>query len=183
MPNDVARMVDISPVAVVRNMDPEGVRREVLELRESMSAHSNFILSAGCDIPADAPFLNIEAFRAAAREQGTVFGRPARRGHREHQSDGVSAAAAIASPPHAGHRDLSVLPSARGSGTDRPLRRPRRAPLGDNAGGRRRAASGALQCTWAPQLSSRGPPVLAARRDLSVRHSELACLHEGYTAT
>ncbi|NLW50242.1 MAG: hypothetical protein GXY85_05280 [Candidatus Brocadiaceae bacterium] len=68
LPDDVVLMGNISPVGVVRNMDPEGVRRQVLALRESMSGHGNFILATGCDVPGDAPFENIEAFMAAARE-------------------------------------------------------------------------------------------------------------------
>ena len=68
LPDDVVLIGNISPVNVVRNMDAAGVRGEVLKLRESMSAHENFILATGCDVPADVPFENIEAFMAAGRE-------------------------------------------------------------------------------------------------------------------
>jgi len=44
------------------------VRAETLRVLESCSAHKNFVLSSGCDIPPRTPWENLDAFFTAARE-------------------------------------------------------------------------------------------------------------------
>jgi len=43
------------------------VRREVEALLAQMAPYPNFILGTGCDLPAETPLENIEAFIAAGR--------------------------------------------------------------------------------------------------------------------
>ncbi len=68
LPPDVVVMGNIHPVQTLLKKSPEEVRQAVLRLRESMAPYPNFILSSGCDIPADVPPENLEAFVAAGRE-------------------------------------------------------------------------------------------------------------------
>ena len=68
VPEDVFLIGNIDPVAVMCQESPEKVSEMSLNLRESMSAYSNFILSTGCDLPPEAPHENIEAFMAAGKK-------------------------------------------------------------------------------------------------------------------
>ena len=70
VPEDMVLMGNIAPVDTMLFGTPEDVRRSVLDLREKMAGHRNFILSTGCDLPLETPFQNIEAFMAAALEDG-----------------------------------------------------------------------------------------------------------------
>jgi len=40
----------------------------VIELLDEVSGHSNFVLSTGCDLPAETPDANIEAFFKTAHD-------------------------------------------------------------------------------------------------------------------
>lgn len=59
---------NIDPVQVLRNGTPEQI---TLGLQKcAQEAGSNFIVGAGCEVPADTPVENIEAMRAFARKSG-----------------------------------------------------------------------------------------------------------------
>lgn len=68
IPDDMLIIGNINPVGTMLYADAEGVRSETRNLIEKMRRHRNFILSSGCDLPANTPLENIEAFMQAARE-------------------------------------------------------------------------------------------------------------------
>jgi uroporphyrinogen decarboxylase len=68
VPEDVAIIGNIAPVAVMLNGTPEAVRAAVRELGHRMKHYPNFIPSTGCDVPPEAPKENLEAFSEAVRE-------------------------------------------------------------------------------------------------------------------
>ena len=68
VPENVVVMGNIDPVGVLRMGTPEGVHQATTELLEKCSAHPNFVLSSGCDIPPKTPWENIDAFFAAAKD-------------------------------------------------------------------------------------------------------------------
>ena len=61
-------MGNVSPTQVLLRGTPADVRREVIELLDEVSGHSNFVLSTGCDLPAETPDANIEAFFKTAHD-------------------------------------------------------------------------------------------------------------------
>ncbi len=67
-PDDKIVMGNLDPAALLKEGTPEAVRRETLKLLEKCSAHPNFLISSGCDIPPDAGWENIDAFFEAVRE-------------------------------------------------------------------------------------------------------------------
>lgn len=68
IPEDMLIIGNINPVGTMLYADAEGVRSETRNLIEKMRRHRNFILSSGCDLPANTPLENIEAFMQAAHE-------------------------------------------------------------------------------------------------------------------
>lgn len=62
-------MGNISPLDCFVNGTPETMRAKVSELLAECKDFPNFVLSSGCDIPANAKWENIEAFFAAAKER------------------------------------------------------------------------------------------------------------------
>ena len=64
---DVVLIGNIDPVGVMVQETPEGVRRAVRALLDSMEPYENFILSTGCDLPYETPFENIDAFMKEGR--------------------------------------------------------------------------------------------------------------------
>jgi uroporphyrinogen decarboxylase len=68
MPDDVVFIGNVDPVRIVRDGTPAEVRQAVHDLLEEVDGHKNFILSTGCDLPADTPVRNIHAFMDAAKE-------------------------------------------------------------------------------------------------------------------
>lgn len=69
VPKDVIVMGNIDPVGELFSGTPESVRSAVGVLRETGKGRDNFILSSGCDIPTKAPWENLDAFFAAAKEK------------------------------------------------------------------------------------------------------------------
>lgn len=69
IPDDVVVMGNISPTAVMVDMQPEAVYESTGTLLAQMASHRNFILSTGCDLPPETPLDNIHAFMAAGRKQ------------------------------------------------------------------------------------------------------------------
>lgn len=68
MPPGVLVMGNVDPVSSFRNGTPESIRTDTLALLETCSAHKNFLISSGCDIPPVSPWENIDAFFAATDE-------------------------------------------------------------------------------------------------------------------
>jgi len=62
MPADVVVMGNIDPVGQLTEGTPEGVYAATTALLEQCSAHSNFVISSGCDVPPRAKWENIDAF-------------------------------------------------------------------------------------------------------------------------
>ncbi len=68
LPEDVVFIGNVDPVLTVRNETPEKIRKAVHETLDKAEGYPNFILSTGCDLPADTPLKNIHAFMDAANE-------------------------------------------------------------------------------------------------------------------
>jgi uroporphyrinogen decarboxylase len=68
IPNDIVVMGNLDPVLTIRDGNPNDIRNEVHKTLDDVEAYPNFILSSGCDIPADTPLKNIHAFMDAAKE-------------------------------------------------------------------------------------------------------------------
>lgn len=61
---------NINPVEVFLKESPSVMEEEVAHLLRKVSGRKEFILSSGCDLPADVPFENIERFMAVGKELG-----------------------------------------------------------------------------------------------------------------
>jgi uroporphyrinogen decarboxylase len=59
---------NLDPTKAFCSLDPEGMRIEVLRLRELAAGHPGFFLSSGCDVSCRAPDATIRAFFSAASE-------------------------------------------------------------------------------------------------------------------
>ena len=68
MPSDVLVMGNVDPAGTLRNGTPDKVREETIGIMEKCCAHSNFVISSGCDIPPATPWENLDAFFAAVEE-------------------------------------------------------------------------------------------------------------------
>lgn len=62
LPEDRMVIGNIDPAGVIRNGNPEMIRKEVLELMERCCKYPNFVIASGCDIPPMTPLENIQAF-------------------------------------------------------------------------------------------------------------------------
>jgi len=67
-PADVLVMGNVSPAEQFRNGTPESMREATLKVMEECCYADNFVISSGCDIPAQCSWENIDAFFAAAKE-------------------------------------------------------------------------------------------------------------------
>lgn len=67
VPKDVVLVGNINPTGYMQNGTPQQVYAEVQNLVFQLRNHPNFLLSTGCDLPADTPLKNIEAFIKAGR--------------------------------------------------------------------------------------------------------------------
>lgn len=61
-PPDTLVMGNIDPAGEFRNGTPESMRKAAGKLLEELSAHPNWVISSGCDIPPLTPRENIDAF-------------------------------------------------------------------------------------------------------------------------
>ncbi|MEN6324119.1 MAG: uroporphyrinogen decarboxylase family protein [Proteiniphilum sp.] len=61
-PADVLVMGNVDPVAILKMMTPEEVKKQVLQLLEETADYPNFVLSTGCDVPPHVDPANIHAF-------------------------------------------------------------------------------------------------------------------------
>ncbi|MBQ8185936.1 MAG: uroporphyrinogen decarboxylase family protein [Clostridia bacterium] len=68
VPDDVIVMGNIDPAGEFKGGTPESIRKATLDLMEKCTKHGNFVISSGCDIPAKAPWENIDAFFGAVSE-------------------------------------------------------------------------------------------------------------------
>lgn len=68
VPEDIVVMGNIDPAGEFKGGTPESIRKATLDLMEKCTCHGNFVISSGCDIPAKAPWENIDAFFDAVRE-------------------------------------------------------------------------------------------------------------------
>lgn len=59
MPSDVVLIGNINPVETMLQGTRERVRRETIALLKAMDPYPNFIMSTGCDLPAETPLDNI----------------------------------------------------------------------------------------------------------------------------
>ena len=62
MPGDVVLMGNVDPVNVLLRGAPADVERATRDLLDRTAGCENFILSSGCDIPAEAPLANLKTF-------------------------------------------------------------------------------------------------------------------------
>jgi uroporphyrinogen decarboxylase len=62
VPPNVVVCGNLDPSEVFVGSSPEVVRQKTRDLLEVMRRHRNFVISSGCDIPAQAPMENLEAF-------------------------------------------------------------------------------------------------------------------------
>ena len=67
-PPDYPILGNLDPVGVFRNGTPDTVRTAVRSLLEATAAYPNHIVSSGCDIPAQTPIANIQAFFTAVHD-------------------------------------------------------------------------------------------------------------------
>lgn len=68
IPSDMVVIGNINPVKTMLHSDTKEVHAETRNLIKKMGNYPNFILSSGCDLPANTPLQNIEAFMEAARK-------------------------------------------------------------------------------------------------------------------
>ena len=68
MPPDVPVFGNIDPAGQFRNGTPQSIRETTLALLEECSAHRNFVISSGCDVPPGTPWENIDAYFSAIND-------------------------------------------------------------------------------------------------------------------
>jgi len=70
VPEDVVVMGNIDPIGTMLKGDVRSVREDALQLLETMAGYENFILSTGCDLPAETPIANIAELVRACKGPG-----------------------------------------------------------------------------------------------------------------
>ena len=68
LPPDVIAMGNIDPASQFRNGTPESIREDTLRVLDECWQFPNFVISSGCDIPAQSSWDNIDAFFNAVDE-------------------------------------------------------------------------------------------------------------------
>ena len=68
VPRDVVLIGNVDPVNTMLRGDAGKVRRDTHALMSAMAGYENFIVSTGCDLPAEVPLENVVAFVEAAKE-------------------------------------------------------------------------------------------------------------------
>ena len=86
VPADTLVFGNLDPAGILRNGDPETVKRETAALLKACGGHKNFVLSSGCDIPPATPWENIDAFFA----DSVPFPPARKRKRKTGRSDGLS---------------------------------------------------------------------------------------------
>ena len=67
VPADVVLCGNLDPTGVLVQSSPAEITTQAMKLMEATSAHRNFVLSSGCDVPATAPLANLDAFHLALK--------------------------------------------------------------------------------------------------------------------
>lgn len=67
IPSDILVMGNVDPVSQFRHGTPESITAETKRIIEECSKYPNFLISSGCDIPPQCPWVNIDAFFEAAK--------------------------------------------------------------------------------------------------------------------
>lgn len=67
-PKDKLIMGNVDPVGVMKQMNPNEVKKYVSNLLNETASFENFVLSTGCDLPPNVPSANISAFFEALKE-------------------------------------------------------------------------------------------------------------------
>jgi uroporphyrinogen decarboxylase len=65
VPPDVVLCGNLDPAGVFLQLPSEEVAARVRQLLAATSAYRNFVISSGCDLPADIPLANLDAFHTA----------------------------------------------------------------------------------------------------------------------
>ena len=68
LPEDRMIIGNIDPAGIIRNGNPEMIRKETLALMERCCKYPNYVIASGCDIPPMSPLENIQAFFDAVEE-------------------------------------------------------------------------------------------------------------------
>lgn len=68
LPEDRMIIGNIDPAGIIRNSNPQTIRKEVLSLLEKCGKYKNFVMASGCDIPPMTPLENLQAFFDAVDE-------------------------------------------------------------------------------------------------------------------
>ncbi len=68
VPSDIVVMGNLDPVSIFKQASPEKVFAETSSLLAKMKPYKNFVLSSGCDLPPEVPFVNLDAFFQALDE-------------------------------------------------------------------------------------------------------------------
>lgn len=68
LPKEKMIIGNIDPAGILRNGNPEMIRKETLELMERCCKYPNFVIASGCDIPPMTPLENLQAFFDAVEE-------------------------------------------------------------------------------------------------------------------
>jgi uroporphyrinogen decarboxylase len=70
VPEDLVLMGNVDPVGTMLRGDVRFVREDTLQLMERMANYKNFIVSTGCDVPAETPIENIAELVRTVRGAG-----------------------------------------------------------------------------------------------------------------
>ena len=69
---DVVLCGNLDPVGVFCQLAPAEVTARAADLLSRTAAHSNYVLSSGCDVPVGAPLANLDAFYAAVKDRAAA---------------------------------------------------------------------------------------------------------------
>jgi len=65
---DVILCGNLDPAGVFVQMPPAEITVKAAQLLTATTAHRNFVLSSGCDLPPNAPLASLDAFYAALKQ-------------------------------------------------------------------------------------------------------------------
>jgi uroporphyrinogen-III decarboxylase len=70
IPADVVLIGNVDPVSTMLFGTPEKVRQDTRALMDAMREFPNFLVSTGCDLPAETPIANIAAMVETVKAYG-----------------------------------------------------------------------------------------------------------------
>lgn len=73
VPANIPVMGNLDPVGILKTASVQTVYAQTATLLERTSTFPNYILSTGCDVPADVPAANLDAFFNACRDYNNTF--------------------------------------------------------------------------------------------------------------